>query len=260
MTPTQQGLVLIGLVMLASRMSPSFWTTVWLGAALISREALIAQERERAHRQALAFAAQTEELTAIQERTRIARELHDGVCRALNTASMQLAACEEALAHDPRRAADELARAQRLVADGQAEARQTIYALRDTSTLMQPLPELLQPLIDELRAAGVATTLDVVGTPRVLHPHTTAELVRIVQEGLTNIRKHARATTAQVRLDYRSAATLRLTIRDTGQGAVQTDGGLGIPGMHERVHVLGGTIELRTAPNQGFVITVEVPG
>ncbi len=180
------------------------------------------------------------------------------VCLSISPCPLA-AVCGHVALHEPQRVVHELATAQRIVADGQAEARQTIHALRDTSTFAQPLPIVIQPLIDELRAAGIATTPTVLGTPRALNPHETWELFRAVGEALANIRKHVAATTVDVVLDYRHQAAFRLTIRDNGCSTRNPVYGTGLIGMREREELLGGTLRIVTAPQQGWMLMLEVP-
>jgi signal transduction histidine kinase len=92
----------------------------------------------------------------------------------------------------------------------------------------------------------------------MLDRQSTWALFRVVQEGLTNIRKHAHATHVSITLDFK-LASVRLVVRDNGCGTTSIDGGMGIVGMRERVQSLGGTFMLYTSPDEGFVIDVEVP-
>ena len=77
---------------------------------------------------------------------------------------------------------------------------------------------------------------------------------------MTNVRRHARATRADVTLDYRDADTVRLEVRDDGVGAASTDGGFGLLGLRERVQLLGGALAIQTAPGEGLSLRVELPG
>ena len=268
----RQSVLLVVLVLISSGVVSSPLSLFWLIAALVMHESLGMYEREQliaaqqqtqaelqaVNRQLAASMLQIEELATVQERTRIARELHDGVCRALNAATMQLALCDRLIEHDSPRARQELALVQHLVTDGLSEARQAISTLRDTSTLDQPLPEVIQPLIDDIRADGINAALEIEGAPRMLDRQSTWALFRVVQEGLTNIRKHAHATHVSITLNFKPAS-VRLVVRDNGRGTTSIDGGMGIVGMRERVQSLGGTFRLYTAPDEGFVIDVEVP-
>jgi len=99
----------------------------------------------------------------------------------------------------------------------------------------------------------------VTGAPRPLPLPAKQALFRAAQEGLTNVRKHAQATRAEVTLDYRQEV-VRLAVRDDGLGAEGASGGFGLVGVRERVHLLGGRVRVRTAPGRGFSLEVEAPG
>jgi signal transduction histidine kinase len=242
--------VLIVLVVLGSSISASLWNTMWLVAALISREALLAQERDRAQ--------QAER--AMEERTRIARELHDGVWRWLNLAYVQLVICERCLERDPQHALEEIKVAKHYVAESQQEARQTMYTLRAEAKFDQPLPDLLRPAIDELQATGIDVQCDVLGPSRILDARTHAALIRVVQEGLTNVRRHAQATEVVITIEYCRAKRVHLRICDNGIGMPELVPGLGLTGMHERIAELQGDFTIETSCGQGVCIHVEVPG
>jgi signal transduction histidine kinase len=176
---------------------------------------------------------------------------------------VQLEAARTVLDSDRPRALDALAKAQALAKEGLAEVRRSVAALRAAPTDGRPLPEVIAALADETRAAGVATELAVLGTPRRLAPEAELTLYRAAQEGLTNLRKHAHASRADLTLDYRDEATVRLAVRDNGvgaDGAGTARGGFGLLGVRERAHLLGGAVRVRTAAGWGFALDVEVPG
>ena len=140
-------------------------------------------------------------------------------------------------------------------------------ALRASPTANQPLPQALDALAEACRAAGLLANVEVQGTPRPLKPQTELALYRAAQEALTNIRKHARASRVDVRLDYGSApegGPVRLSVRDNGVGAAAeaavNAGGFGLLGVRERLQLIGGQVRLTTAPGQGFQLEVEAPG
>jgi len=98
------------------------------------------------------------------------------------------------------------------------------------------------------------------GAPRPLSPQAGIALYRAAQEGLTNVRKHARASRVDLILDYGDVSSVRLIVRDDGVGAQQTNGGFGLIGLRERVHYLGGELCIHTTDGQGFALEVRVPG
>ena len=229
-------------------------------ARLVDDEQRQRAELDLANRQLRRYAAQAEELATIQERNRLAREIHDGLGHSLTVINMQIQGALAVLDQDRARAEQILTRAQECARDALADVRHSVAALRAPPSERRPLPEALASLAAESDAAGLPTTLVVAGVPRPLSPQTELTLYRAAQEGLTNVRRHACATRADVTLDYRDAERVRLEVRDDGLGAASTDGGFGLLGLRERVQLLGGTLAIRTAPGQGLALRVELPG
>ena len=98
------------------------------------------------------------------------------------------------------------------------------------------------------------------GAPRPLAPAVELAVYRAAQEALTNVRKHAQASRADLTLDYRNDGWVQLTVRDNGLGATRPGDGFGLLGLSERVQLLGGRVATQTAAGQGFTLEVEVPG
>ena len=125
---------------------------------------------------------------------------------------------------------------------------------------MRPLPEALEALVEETSAAGVPTELVVTGPVRALAADVGESLFRAAQEGLTNVRKHADAGSARVRLSYDEGA-VRLEVRDDGRGTAEVpDAGYGLLGLRERASRLGGSVDVVSEPGQGTTVRVDVPG
>jgi signal transduction histidine kinase len=150
-----------------------------------------------------------------------------------------------------------LAKAQGQAEEALREVRRSVGALRERAVPV-PLPEALKALAEETSAAGVPTGLDVDGTVRALPEEAHESVYRAAQEGLTNVRKHARATRAALTLDYSRPDAVRLTVCDDGVGP--GDGtGFGLLGIRERAAHAGGRMTLEPAPGGGTALTVEVP-
>ena len=225
----------------------------------------LASELAEANQRLRAHAAQVEALATATERNRLAREIHDSLGHYLTVINVQLEAARLLLEGQPptptsERAVAALRKAQSLAQDGLADVRRSVAALRAGPGDGRPLPEALQALADEARAAGIVTYFNVQGTPRPLSAPAEQMLYRAAQEALTNVRKHARASRAEVMLDYAQPACVRLTVADNGVGSAAANGGFGLLGLRERVQLLGGTVETRTAPGEGFQLQVEAPG
>ncbi len=227
----------------------------------------LAAELAAANQKLRAYAGQVEELATIQERNRLAREIHDTLGHYLTVINVQLAAAQAVLDTDQPRALEAMRKAQTLTQEGLGDVRRSVAALRADPTAGQPLPQALEELAETCRAAGLVTHIEVTGQARALKPQTESALYRAAQEALTNIRKHARASRVDVQVDYGSGAggePVRLSVRDNGvgaaAGAAEGAAGFGLLGVRERLQLIGGQVRLTTAPGEGFQLEVEAPG
>jgi signal transduction histidine kinase len=220
----------------------------------------LAAELRRANQRLREYAAQAEELATMQERNRLAREIHDTLGHHLTAVNVQLEAARAVLKSDPERALQAVANAQSMTRKGLAEVRNSVAALRASPVEQRPLPEAVAALVGELETSSLVAEFEVEGQPRELRPEARLALYRSAQEGLTNVRRHARASLVRVRLDYRDPARVCLTVEDNGVGGASAEGGFGLLGVRERVRLLGGKMRTETAPRQGFILDVEVPG
>ncbi|MBU0493273.1 MAG: sensor histidine kinase [Chloroflexi bacterium] len=238
---------------------------VLLFSEVVVRERQARAALDEAHHRLGEYAVQVADLATVQERNRLAREIHDSLGHHLTAIHVHLEATRALYESQPALALNALDKAQALTQEGLTEVRRSVAALRASPLEGRSLPEALASVVDECRRAGLPTELVVTGEVRPLSPPATEALFRAVQEGLTNARKHAQATRAEVIADYTEAAMVRLTVRDDGVGASETaatgaGGGFGLVGVRERVHLLGGQVQVHTAPGQGFALIVEVPG
>ena len=204
------------------------------------------------------------ELAAAQERARIARELHDVVAHGLSLMVVQAEAAEEMLSHSPASAAQPLHRVQETGRQSLAEMRRLLGVLRSdgdapVSTAPQPSLHRLPELVQEAADVGLRVDVEVDGERADLAPGVELAAYRIVQEALTNTRRHANARSACVRLAY-SPENLRVEVTDdgTGTGEHPNRGGHGLIGMRERAAVYGGTLEARAGPG-GFRVVAVLP-
>lgn len=204
------------------------------------------------------YAAKVEELATVNERNRLAREIHDSLGHYLTVVIVQIEAATAVMETDRERSLDGLRKAQALAQKGLAEVRRSVTALR-ASNEYRSLVESLNTLFEECRVSGVAVSFELIGTPRKLSPSIELALYRAAQEALTNVRKHSQAETATVTLDF-SGDTVWLIVHDDGIGADEPKKGFGLVGLHERVQLLGGEIEIETAANQGFTLKIGLPG
>jgi signal transduction histidine kinase len=225
-------------------------------AAVLTRLHMREQE---ARRQLQEYTLQAEQLAAAQERNRVARDIHDGLGHALTVVQMQVKAARAVLGVDVDRADAVLAKAQRQAEEALAEIRRSVAALREPRSV--PLPEALCELAEEMSAAGVPTSVAVSGEARRLPADAEESLYRAAQEGLTNVRKHAQATRAELALDYSRPAEVRLEVHDDGAGLADVEStGFGLLGVRERAAHAGGRMSVESAPGRGSTLRVEVPG
>ncbi|HET7077102.1 MAG TPA: histidine kinase [Chloroflexia bacterium] len=211
------------------------------------------------------LAQRGEEAAVLEERNRMAREIHDTLAQGFTGIVVQLEAAEDTLTAEPAAAQAHLDRARALARDSLAEARRSVWALRPRALEGGDLAGALDRAAQAL-TAGTPTraAVHVHGVPRPLPPDLAGHLLRIGQEALTNAVRHAAARQVAIDLTYDPAA-VGLRVRDDGHGfdpaapAPAAGGGLGLPGMRERVAGLGGTLTLTSAPGAGTEVRVQVP-
>jgi signal transduction histidine kinase len=225
---------------------------------LLKRAQRARGELAEAHEHLRDYTEQAERLATAQERNRVARDIHDGLGHSLTVVQMQVKAARAVLPTDSATADAVLAKAQQQAETALGEVRRSVSALREPRAT-PPLPEALHALADEASAAGVPTRLAVTGVRRPLPDQVREALYRAAQEGLTNVRKHANATRADLVLHYTDAG-VSVEVRDDGTGSVAGPSpGYGLLGLRERAAHLGGRLHLESAPAKGCKLTMEIP-
>jgi len=204
-----------------------------------------------------------EQMTILSERDRIARELHDSLAQVLGQIHLQLRVFESRT--DGSALSGELAELADVADDAYRDVRETILGLRETIPTDGGLEAALRAYLAKYtRQTGIAAELDCDDSAcRALPPKAEVQLLRVVQEALTNVRKHAGA--ASVRVELRTVAgTPILTVTDDGRGFDPTSivaslsGGFGLRSMRERVELLGGTLDVHTAAGDGTRIVARL--
>jgi signal transduction histidine kinase len=216
------------------------------------RAAQAEREREAAARVAVA-----------EERSRIARELHDIVAHAVSVMVLQVGAVRHKLPDALAADRDALRGVERAGRTALAEMRRLLAAMRregdEAELVPQPGLDGLDSLLAEIGRAGLPVQLHVDGQPVPLPRGVDLSAYRIVQEGLTNALKHAHASDADVIVRYRPDE-LEIEVRDNGQGNTTSDGlGHGLIGVGERVKIYGGKMSAGTASSGGFVLSTSLP-
>jgi signal transduction histidine kinase len=204
-----------------------------------------------------------------EERARIARELHDVVAHNVGLIVLQAGGARSVLATDPERARTALRQVEETGRQTLTEMRHLVGILReDEDEERQPLPRLerLPELAEEARAGGLTVDLAVEGSPVELSAGLELAAYRLIQEALTNARKHAPTSHVRVHLGY-EPDRLRIEVSDDGGSSVApaattqdaSGRGHGLIGMHERVQMYGGRMQTRALPGGGFRVEATLP-
>ena len=224
------------------------------------------QQLEEAHQQLRNYAEQVEELAATKERNRLARDIHDSLGHFLTIINVQL---EKALTfHDrkPEEAEQAMRDAKRLASEALQDVRRSVGTLRTMQEAFTFIPAVTN-VVERLHNNQFSVELSIKGSEDGYSKQALLALYRAVQEGCTNIQKHAGASTVQVEIHLgNSEATLRL--RDNGRGfepetlaALQPgrEGSYGLQGVRERLELVGGRLQLESRPGAGTCLVVTIP-
>jgi signal transduction histidine kinase len=227
-----------------------------------SREQLAVAERRHEGERAL-----------LEERQRIARELHDVVAHHMSVIAIQAEAAPYKTADPPKELVESFSEIRASALSGLGELRRVLGVLRSDRPDVAPQPGLddLPGLLESARSGGVTVTSGVSGAPRTLPPGVDLSAYRIVQEALSNAMRHAPGAVVQVHLHYGEAALVIEVRNDScapgtharweqpGEPGRGDGGGHGIVGMRERAAMLGGHLEARPAADGGFLVTAALP-
>ncbi len=230
----------------------------WLIAAFAAGEAV--RQAERRADEAERTREETARRRADEERLRIARELHDSLTHQISVVKVQ----SEVAVHVARRRGEPVSEALLAIQEAGREAsrelRATLEALRDDDTAPPHGLDHIPGLVEGFRGTGLETTLTITGQPHSVPAAVSRTAYRIVQESLTNVIRHAAATTTSVLIDYRQDA-LAVRVDDNGKATVRSPPtpGLGLRGMRERVAALGGRLLTEPRSSGGFTVQAVLP-
>ena len=230
----------------------------WLLAAAAAGEAL--RQAERRADEAERTREETARHRASEERLHIARELHDSLTHQISVIKVQA----EVAVHLTRKRGEQVPEALLAILEAGREAtrelRATLEALRDDDMTPPHGLDQVPELVARARATGLDATLTIDGQRHDVPTAVDRTAYRIVQESLTNISRHAAATTASVRIDYRPD-TLAIGVDDDGKATPDTapTPGVGLLGMRERVTALGGRLCAEPRTEGGFTVQAELP-
>ena len=236
----------------------------WLAGRALAARTLRAELSEQRAAMAERDARAQAEAAVTEERLRIARELHDVVSHGISVMTLHVGGVRRLLGADHTEERAVLEAVERTGRESLVEMQRMLGVLRAPEAEEEgAAPGLgsVAALLEPVRAAGIAAELSVTGAVRPLPPGVDQAGYRIVQEALTNVLKHARASRVECRVDYGPAA-VELSITDDGRGhgdAGALPGGHGHVGMRERAALYGGTVELGPRPGGGYAVRAVLP-
>ncbi|MCA0970570.1 sensor histidine kinase [Halobacillus litoralis] len=216
-------------------------------------------ELKDAHDQLKQYSEQVEELTAIEERNRISREIHDTVGHKMTALLMQLQVARELQQADPDKSASALQVSEDLAREALHETRMSVRTLQSTREDARSFVTKVRELLEDYeRQTGLESMFHVEGEPTNLPPTIQLTMTRLVQESLTNAVKHGHAKTCEVEL-ITEEERVTLHITDDGKGAGDVQFGFGMTNMRERVQEYGGRLTFETQPDKGFSLRAVFP-
>ncbi len=238
---------------------------VWKGSAslcfLLLVAWLVAGHKEEVERRE-GLMGQLREAAIVEERNRMASEIHDTLAQGFTGVSVQLEAAEDVLNVSPEEARGHIARARKLARESLAEARRSVWALRAPELDAEGLVAAVGQFIGRI-SAGTSITVEpsVRGTPQPLPSQVEMDLLRICQEAMVNALRHADPSKIQIQLIY-EPSKVELRVLDNGQGfdprAPKNTHGFGLTNMRERAQRLGGQFTVESEPGRGTRIIVAV--
>jgi signal transduction histidine kinase len=258
------GVTVTGAAILDWRNLPA---AIFLTAILLLFGTIVRVRRSGTQRLAEQERRHSGERALLEERQRIARELHDVVAHHMSVIAIQAEAAPYKVADPPEELAESFGEIRASALTGLTELRRVLGVLRSDGPQTAPQPGLvdLDGLLDSARAGGVTVTLTRHGSPVPLPESVDLSAYRIVQEALSNAMRHAQGSQVCVNLGY-GPSGLVIEVRNTaapaareGSGDGYPDGGHGIIGMRERAAMLGGTLAAAPAPDGGFGVSAFLP-
>lgn len=252
--------------------APPFWTQKRIMTALLILVITLAMTtawlfilRKKVRSQTAIISEKVEQERVQEERTRIARELHDTLEQELAGIGLQLDLAKARMQGEEGRAKEPVELALRMLRRCQGETRRSISNLRSTQLEGGDLAKAMRYLVDELKAGTpIHLELEVVGTPQKLPGLVEHNLLRLTQEALTNGLKHSGASRIEIKIRYETLRIL-IEVKDDGRGfdplgkETEKEGHFGLQGMKERAAKLGATLKIESEPGKGVCISLELP-
>ena len=235
------------------------WITAIIGQSTRRRQLIEQLEATQAE-----LAAAERRAGILEERQRLARDIHDTLAQGFTSIVMHLEAADQALPDDLDTLQKHLDRARGTARTSLEEARRVVHALRPHSLDQRSLPDAIErTAVRWQEETGIPLTTTTTGDPIPLHPDIEVTLLRATQEALANIRKHAQATAVQLTLSYMDDVVV-LDVQDNGvafagAAASPLSGGYGLQAMRERAEQCGGSVTLESEPGEGTTVVVSIP-
>jgi signal transduction histidine kinase len=222
---------------------------------------------EVSHLKLQAYTEQVADLAAAEERNRLARDIHDSLGHYLTAVNIQLEKAMLYQSRNPEEALKAIRDAKQAATDALRDVRRSVSALRSTE-IQFSLHDALEKLVQGINGSHISVQFNILGDESQYSRSALMTLYRAAQEGLTNIQKHARATYAELKVEFGEKEAC-LTISDNGQGfdpemleqhsPSQAQPGFGLRGIRERIEIARGRLALSSNPQQGTQLTVTVP-
>ncbi|MBP0030432.1 sensor histidine kinase [Roseofilum sp. Guam] len=259
LSPRSQGFILHLTVNSALLFGWVLVLVLLLVGALLS-EKKSRQDLKEAHRELRQYALLVENQAALQERNRIAREIHDSVGHYLTAQSIQLENSAVFLAEDPPKAQGYLKEAQRLGKEALKDVRHSVSALRTDPLKGKTFEAALMELLQEVKQTTGIRIECKFKVRSALSQKCSTALYRVVQEALTNVARHSEATRVQVYL-MEASGMVCLRLQDNGQGFERNlnSTGFGLRGMQDRIQAIGGRFEIKSASGKGCQVEADIP-
>ncbi len=236
-----------------------------LAFVLLLMNALLTERQSRekivsANEQLRQYALRIENQATLQERNRIARDIHDSLGHSLTALNLQLETALKLWSVDPAKATKFLVQAKKLGSTALQDVRQSVSAMRSNPLQGNSFEEAIASLTEEFHCSTGISPAFILLLRRPLPTEVTTAVYRIVQEALTNISKYSQATQVKIRLQA-TPTELQVTVQDNGKGfnLDENTTGFGLQSMRDRTLALGGQFKIDSAPNAGCCITATIP-
>lgn len=219
----------------------------------------LVSELEDANLQLRNYADEIKDLAIMQERNRLAREIHDGLGHYLTTIHVQLQAAQAVLTSDPKKASEAIEKARNQSQIALLDVRKSVSALRFDSDKLEPIKVIIEKAMRPCEWVGISPHLIVKGEEKPVNATIHSTIFRILQETVNNTCKYSQAKNFQVIINFQEKDRIVMDISDDGIGSIEPSGGYGLVGLKERIELIDGKLEIKSRPQKGFSLHIEIP-